>query len=748
MSTPLLTSPTSFASGFEVRALNSDESVLSRGEKHHRLGLPAETLSLLVTAWSQQRLELISPQLLAAAQGVFELLEKLTHDRLGPQQPHREQRPPALTVRSSIILAGKPELTEPLREFFSESAPIRSLELVSAREVVNQAFATASLLVVVCRGANHDLLVDIDRMCHDMRVNWMPVELTRGRIWAGPVVTPGVGASYEDAAARRLAAAFDPQVHRALRQPAVNGDQGPGLTDMPPITTTLAEVLANASEQVAAYREGDREDPRPDMVHEIWWDDARELTHHELHPVLPLPHRSTQHRDHRPEDLIDPKTGLILKARDVVHDQAVPKSLTTRQADVADIRAVTPWANNVLCQGSAFHDPEGARLAAIGESVERYCGNILDTHPVIFASYDQMLRQGRQAVDPDTLVLYSDRQYSEPGFPFVRLTRELPVHWVPGLRMSDQSEVWVPASLVYVNWYSAGYAASPPTNFCAFAGIAAGPSQDFAVASALEELIERHATMIWWLNAQTLPAVDGVFERTEAGSLHNPAQRVDYLALPNEFGVPVAAAILRDEEEALINIGFSARPSFAQAAAKALTEAYTLQEGSRDLLRYDGLHWQVMTAGELNGRAFKPWREDRRYLDDFRADMRDCDDLMVQQQVYLDPRAATKMSHLLAPNTSVDVHEIGALADRSSTSYLACLHKTGIDPIVVDLTSPDVASTGLHVVRVIAPGLVGNAPAAFPFLGRARVQQAAVELGWRENPLDEEDLNYFPMPHA
>ena len=42
----------------------------------------------------------------------------------------------------------------------------------------------------------------------------------------------------------------------------------------------------------------------------------------------------------------------------------------------------------------------------------------------------------------------------------------------------------------------------------------------------------------------------------------------------------------------------------------------------------------------------------------------------------------------------------------------------------------------------------GNAPAAFPFLGLGRVQELAVELGWRSTPLPEADLNYFPLPHA
>ena len=128
--------------------------------------------------------------------------------------------------------------------------------------------------------------------------------------------------------------------------------------------------------------------------------------------------------------------------------------------------------------------------------------------------------------------------------------------------------------------------------------------------------------------------------------------------------------------------------------------------------------------------------------------MHDCDDLMVQQQVYLDPRAGRAMSSLLEPSTHRDRATVPDIAGDPADHYRCALERHGIGAIVVDITTPDVASTGMRVVRVIAPGTVGNAPAAFPYLGRRRVQDLAVELGWRERALDEDRLNYFPLPHA
>ena len=128
--------------------------------------------------------------------------------------------------------------------------------------------------------------------------------------------------------------------------------------------------------------------------------------------------------------------------------------------------------------------------------------------------------------------------------------------------------------------------------------------------------------------------------------------------------------------------------------------------------------------------------------------MRDCDDLMVQQQVHLDPRAVKRVAPLLDRAVTRTFADAPRLDSRTPEAYRRALEDAGHEVIVVDITSPDIASTGMAVVRAIVPGTVGNAPAAFPFLGRGRVQDLGVELGWRTSRLAESDLNHFPIPHA
>lgn len=735
MSSTLTTTPR-----VEIRPLPAGRTLLTTpsGESF-ALDAPADVIVRIIEAWATGS---ISPALATGwEEGAATLRTVL--DSEGVFEPVQlVERPPVEfdsgdgsdAKAGDLLLLGDDDVTAALSTSLRANGTVaRVVAANDWQRVIHRAFRTGELLVHCVRGGDDATLITFDRLCSDARTPWVALEITRSVAWLGPFVTPGTGANYEDFAARRLAAAFDPVAHRALRTPALGGDSG-----LAPVA--LPELLAAVGDRL-------RGDRRQDEVFEIATDGLSSR-----HPVLPLPGSvTTANLAHPISDLVDKETGLVQRTRAVVHHPSIPAALATAQSDVCNMRRVSRWANNTSCQGSAFGDPEQAAASAVGEAVERYCGNLLDTLPVTFASYSELVaRKGVRALDPDSLVLYSDEQYDTPGFPFVRMTHDLPIHWVPGRSLTRDEEVLVPASMVYVNWFTAGYSGAPVTNFCPFAGIAAGPTMDYAITSALEEIIERHVTMVWWLNGHAFDAVEPTAEMRAlwAGVDASFGQRPSIQILDNEFGVPVAAGILHNDVDNLVNVGFASRNTPEAAALKAWTEACTLQEGSRDLLRQDGAHWDAMARGELNSRSFKLWREDRRYLDSYREDMRDCDDLMVQQQVLLDPRAVERVAPVLDRPATRSFADIASLPDRNAASYQAAIEAAGLEVIIVDITSTDVASTGMATVRAIVPGTVGNSPAAFPFLGKGRVQDLAVELGWRESRLDESELNYFPLPHA
>jgi ribosomal protein S12 methylthiotransferase accessory factor len=72
---------------------------------------------------------------------------------------------------------------------------------------------------------------------------------------------------------------------------------------------------------------------------------------------------------------------------------------------------------------------------------------------------------------------------------------------------------------------------------------------------------------------------------------------------------------------------------------------------------------------------------------------------------------------------------------------LARLAQFGHEVLMVDLTRPQLRDLGLHVVKVIVPGL-RHFWARF---GPGRLYDVPVALGWRDTPIDEADLNPIPM---
>lgn len=444
--------------------------------------------------------------------------------------------------------------------------------------------------------------------------------------------------------------------------------------------------------------------------------------------------------------LVDPFCGLVRELVRNAADLDQPDAYVSYTAVVSDMRQHGAWPNDPVALGTTFADEQGARRAALGEAVERYCGNFVPAG-LPRASYADWCRRGEPALDPATLVLYSARQHASPGFPFVPFERDLPVLWTRGVELPDERPVWVPAALVYLNYNGGPRRAEPRTNFLNYAGIACGVSAADARERALLELIERDAVTIWW---QSGAACEGLSwdDNDELHARLAGPRRGDFdyrlVRLPSPFGVPVVGALLTDRRDRLVAFGTAARAQAGAAATKALLEAVHVRVYSVGLLNPDGSIWKAIHAGLLNAAVYRPHRNDRRYLDDYRADFGDVVDLGTHAQLYLDERLHPLLQRILEPRAS------SALADVASAPAGGCvpaLRAAGLVPVAVDLTTPDVRACGLHVARVLVPGLYPNAPAAFPYLGGQRLYEEPFRSGWRNAPLREEDVLLAPLPH-
>ncbi|TDD64025.1 hypothetical protein E1262_29405 [Jiangella aurantiaca] len=650
--------------------------------------------------------------------------------------------PPVASIDDVVVLADA-TLHRAAAALTRSTEHVRPLPDDPDRLRAELARTAAAPLVVLRDRFDPELLLAVDEVRADRQAPWTQLHLDRAGAFLGPAIEPGRTPGYRELLARRRCAVQRPEIAEALLAPPVAGPLRPPPEDV--LTWLVALFLADVRRWLAGR-------PCALLGNEVEIDPAApSMT---VHPLLPLPDQELlaprNHRVRGTDLLRDKRLGVITATWHVTHHPSIPKALATVQAEVADLARIYPWAPNTVCGGSVFGDPAAAEAAAIGESVERYCGNWVRPERLRLASYEQLAAAGEEAVDPASLVLYSEAQYAAAGFPFVPFTPDLPVHWVAGRSLTHDRPVWVPASVVYVNWYVGPFADAPPTNYPFYAGIAAGATFDDAVRSGLEEIVERDATMIWWANRQRLPVVDppprlaALFDGEPAAH----GQRAWLLSLPNAFGIPVMAGVVENTVERTVAIGFAARDDPEEAALKAWAEALTLQEISRDLQEPDGLFWQAVRRGAKRQGFIKPWRADRRYLDDFRRDFHDVGDLECQMQVHLDPRAVDTVRPWIASDERRPLGDVPRLPDRSLATYRRLIETAGHEIVAVDVTTPDVAAAGLRVVRTVVPGLVSNFPAAFPFNGHRRLQDEPVRLGWRDRPLPEDDLNLFPLPHA
>ncbi|MGH3700353.1 MAG: hypothetical protein ACRDQY_12940 [Pseudonocardiaceae bacterium] len=110
------------------------------------------------------------------------------------------------------------------------------------------------------------------------------------------------------------------------------------------------------------------------------------------------------------ELLVDPRAGLIKRLVTLPPQPGLPRSDVSVGADVAHTETFADWLADRLAHGAALGDPQAAADAALGEAVERYCGNTVP-NDLPYETGTTLARRGRAVLDPAELALYSDRRH-------------------------------------------------------------------------------------------------------------------------------------------------------------------------------------------------------------------------------------------------------------------------------------------------------------------------------------------------
>ena len=448
------------------------------------------------------------------------------------------------------------------------------------------------------------------------------------------------------------------------------------------------------------------------------------------------------------EALVDSECGIIRSVRPVAHPDGAPPSYLGLTAAVADARQLGEWPADRVSLGTSFHDLQHARIAAIAEGVERYCGNWLPAEVpaegLCISTRTRLLAEGHTPMAIEDLPSYASWQYERDGFPYRPLTEDTETLWAQCVD-GDGAKEWIPASLVYLNWRQSRFRDLPRTHHLNYAGIATGQGIDDARDRGVLEIIERDALEVWWhLDGPTI-GIDPDSVPGLKDDLRGSNFSVSLVLMPSEFA-PAVAALIYDPDRGIYAAGFSAALDPARAARKAVLEAIHTWVYTQGCTSEDGWVFRAVEQGLLAKGLYLDYSADASYREAAGEYYENIVDLGAHVQVWLDPRIHEEKRRFTDPARGVvSIEEIPEVSMHEVYQRLA---ERGHRIFTRDLTTRDVRQTSLRVVRSFITGLVPNAPAAFAYLGMSRFAEAARERGWRTDWTGTpEDFTFVPPPH-
>jgi ribosomal protein S12 methylthiotransferase accessory factor len=383
-------------------------------------------------------------------------------------------------------------------------------------------------------------------------------------------------------------------------------------------------------------------------------------------------------------------------------------------------------------QANSFAD---SRHLALLEGLERYAGTHRrrNAEPVVAALRDI----AADALDPATCGLYPPHVYARDPMvaPF---SPDAAIPWVWGYSLRDERPVLVPRRLCH---YSSG-ASSDNFVLSSSSGCATGSCVEEAMLYGLLELVERDAFLLGWYGNATLPRIDlSSCDSTLVRSMVDRAEAQGYQvhAFDNriDLGVPVVTSLAVRRDGGLGTLSF--------AAAAHLDPVSAVEGSLAEALTY--LPHQARTAttrrAELEAMA-----------DDYGLvhQLADHSALFGLPRMahhaasYVDTPVVRGMGDLYA---RWEATRPGSLDLRDDLrGCLSELTGAGFDVVVVDQTTPEQETIGLHSVCMIVPGLI---PIDFGWhrqraLYLPRMRTALRRAGLRDTDLTDADLRLVPHP--
>ena len=374
--------------------------------------------------------------------------------------------------------------------------------------------------------------------------------------------------------------------------------------------------------------------------------------------------------------------------------------------------------------GADFNDPAAAECAAVGEVIERYCGNILMQDASIKSSQDELKKLGENYLDIKQMIHFTKSQYERAGFPFKPPTITSKVTWIRGMSLIDEKSILVPAQLSLLNEEYFSQNDEEQHLPIQFSGISFHTDKMVACKKSFLEVCERDSVIRWWFSQDPPILVDinslSVSVQKLLNDLKEDYFSVKVLLIPSRFYIITVGVFVQCNKNETVCFGTAADFILDAAVRKAIIEALQLQVFSLDLLDPDSSYWSSVKE-KIKGKEHWKYHSDRRYLDEAKDTWKEVIDFPRHALVWLDPRMNKYAEKFYCrDNELIKFEEYMKKAVFSFDSLLNKLKEFNYLGIILDVTSDDISSIGGNVIRALIPGACPNYPACFPPLNLLR----------------------------
>lgn len=427
--------------------------------------------------------------------------------------------------------------------------------------------------------------------------------------------------------------------------------------------------------------------------------------------------------------LVSAHSGIIRALEPMAADLRSPPLPRAFRATLANHQLVPPGTVDVGAWGKGMSERD-AVASAVGEAVERYSAHDFGQLPSTLGRHRDLREP---ALDPRRLVLHRPEQYAELAIrPY---SEDAVLGWVKARSLVSDRVVLVPAQAVYLSYFAESpeeYLFSANSN-----GLAGHETLAGAVWAGLREVLERDAFMIAWLSRLPCASVraadhpDPLVRQIHESYARRGVELVLY-RLPTDHPCSAVAAFLVDRSGAgpAVVGGLGAELDPVTAARLAALEAAQIRPSLSHALHLP------------RNRKHAAW---------LAADPRRVRTLLDHSLLFADPRSLLSLRFLSRGRPlHQEVRPARAATDAEKLELFARFFRArGDDILYVEVTPPEIATLGLHVVRVIVPDFQ---PIDFGWRERRlagdRLHRLPVALGFRRARRASPPLNAYPHPMA